>query len=43
MEARVSSYTRYPAPGPSRRAALLLIVLVVVMLVANLAHQAGVG
>ena len=39
----MSSYRRYPAPGPSRRAVWLLIVLVVVLLLANVAHQAGVG
>jgi len=38
----VNGYRRYPAPGPSRRAAWLLIVLVVVMLVANLVDQGGI-
>lgn len=36
-------YRRYPAPGPSRRAVWLLIGLVLLMLVANVAHQGGVG
>lgn len=38
-----NGYSRYPAPGPSRRTVRLLIWLTVVLLLCNLAHQAGVG
>lgn len=38
----MTSYTRYPQPGPSRRAVWLLIWLVLLMLTANLLHQGGV-
>lgn len=36
-------YTKFPSDGPSRRAVWWLIVVVVVLLIANVAHQGGVG
>jgi hypothetical protein len=38
----VSDYTRYPKPGPSRRAVWILIFTLLLLLAANLVHQAGV-
>lgn len=37
------SFTRFPPDGPLRRAVWLLVALVALMLIANLAHQGGVG
>jgi hypothetical protein len=38
-----SDYRRYPAPGPSRRAVWIIIGVLVLLVVANVAHHAGVG
>jgi hypothetical protein len=41
-EQRMSSYTRYPKDGPSRRAVWIIIWFLIVAVAANLADQAGI-
>ena len=39
----LNGYRRYPAPGPSRRSVWWLIAAYCVLLLANVAHQGGLG